>query len=172
MCEIELERSNNTHSAVTFPLHPSQEIDHPEHWTTILKVNLAFGGVFLADPELDPTYIPGILRFMSSFVYFKACAQTDDSKMPPIFHSIPALFIDLAKNSRVDSGYRILSRMIRHALDSKIAPMDDCSAEIVMDNYGNIGMHLSSGSSRRPVCRMVTLATATREGRFSSTTGT
>ena len=144
MCEIERERSNNSHSAVTFPLHPSQEIDNPEHWTTILKVNLACGGVFLADPELDPTYIPGILTFMSSLVYFKACAQTDDSKTPPIFHSIPALFIDFANNSRVDSGYRILSRMIRHALDSKITPMDDCIAEFIRDKKGDIGIHLSS----------------------------
>ena len=54
------------------------------------------------------------------------------------------MFIDFANKSRVDTGYRLLGRCVRHAFDSRVSPMDQCKAQLFLDEDGDIGIQLAS----------------------------
>jgi hypothetical protein len=54
------------------------------------------------------------------------------------------MFVEFAKKSRVGSGFHLLSRMVCHAFDSRIAPMDQCSAKLIVDVHGSVGIRLKS----------------------------
>jgi hypothetical protein len=53
------------------------------------------------------------------------------------------LIIDFAGNARVDSGYRLLSRCLRHALDSKCPTLENSTATLIL-HENEIGIHINS----------------------------
>ena len=70
--------------------------------------------------------------------------RTNRQKDSAVYDAIPEMFIEFAKKSRVDSGFRLLSRMVRHAFDSRIAPIEQCSAKLIVDVHGSVGIQLKS----------------------------
>ena len=142
--EVVNSRAKKLIDEVPFPVYPSKAMETDECWTTVIDINLAQGGAFLADPTLDFKFIPGIIEFFASLVRFKSMKRTDHIKDSPIYDAMPELFIEFAEKSRVDSGYRLLGRTVRHSYDSRISPMEDCMAKLIMDNSGDIGIQLCS----------------------------
>ncbi len=142
--EVVNARANEMADAVPFPLHPAGDMDSELHWTSLMDIDFGDGGAFIADPSLDPEHLPGILEFFASLVRFKIITRTDHIKDPVIYDAMPEMFIQFAEKSRVDSGFRLLARTIRHAFDSRLPPMDDCIAKLIMDKNGDVGVRLCS----------------------------
>ena len=103
-------------------------------------IEFSEGAAFIGDPELDPQHIPGIIEFFALLVRFDTHKRTNHQKDSAVYDAIPEMFIEFAKKSRVDSGFRLLSRMVCHAFDSRIAPMDQCSAKLIFDVHGSVGI--------------------------------
>ena len=80
--EVVNARINEQLDRVPFPLHKSSDMDSGKHWTTILDIDLADGGSFISDPDLDPNHLPGILALFSSLVTFESKTRTDWVKRP------------------------------------------------------------------------------------------
>ena len=137
-------RLNRLCDDVPFPLYNSSEMEAGNNWETIANIDFADGGAFIANPNLDPKHIPGILEFFASLVCFKSSTWTDHIKDPTIYNAMPEVFINWSEKSRVDSGYRLMSRMVRHAFDSRMPNMDESVAKLIVDEEGNVGIQLSS----------------------------
>jgi len=139
-------RINEQLDGVPFPLHKSSSMDDGVHWSTIQEIDLSDGGSFIGDPDIDPKHLPGILEFFASLVSFESKTRTDWVKDPAVYDAMPEIFISFAEKSRVDSGYRLLGRIIRHAFDSRVSTMDICQARLIIDNDngGDIGIQLLS----------------------------
>ena len=106
--EIVNARINEQFNGVPFPLHKSSDMDAENNWTAIQDINLANGGSFISNPDLDPNHLPGILALFASLVTFESKKRTDWVKDHAVYDTMPELFISFAEKSRVDSEYRLL----------------------------------------------------------------
>jgi len=164
--EIASSRIKGQLNSVPLPLHPTCEMDaeSTENWDTIVEdVNLRDGGAFLSDPDLDKQYLPGILSFFAALVTFDSEEHTDWKSKAAVYKAVPSMFVDLAKRSRLDDGYRLLKRCIRHAFDSRCKSIDDVVGSLVMDKDGNIGIRLGTdvpASMRKDIYQTEIVATA------------
>lgn len=59
-----------------------------------------------------------------------------------MYDVLPAMIINIAQQSQIDSGYRLLARCVRHGHDPKMQSLFCNSADIVKLNDGSIGMIL------------------------------
>eukprot|EP00956_Cyclotella_meneghiniana_P046014 scaffold395384_cov149-Cyclotella_meneghiniana.AAC.1 len=76
-----------------------------------MDIDLADGGSFINDPDLDSKHLPGILRFFGSLVRFVSAKRTDHVKDSPIYDAMPEMLILIAEKCRIDSGFRLLARI-------------------------------------------------------------
>jgi hypothetical protein len=129
---------------VPFPLFSSNELDEAVCWETLMDIDFSDGGSFITDPDLESKFLPAVLDFFGSLVRFEYKKRTDHVKDSPIYDSMPEMLIDFAEKSRVDSGFRLLARTVRHSFDSRLSPMSDCSAKLIIDGNGEVGIHIKS----------------------------
>eukprot|EP00956_Cyclotella_meneghiniana_P042479 scaffold248489_cov87-Cyclotella_meneghiniana.AAC.1 len=82
---------------------------------------------------------------MASFVTFydKEAKHTKWQQDGPVFAAIPKMFIDFATECRVDIGYRMLRRCLRHAFDSKTESLDNKIAKLLLYE-GEIAIMIST----------------------------
>lgn len=132
-------------STVPFPLYETAEMDcdTPTKWDQLMEIDFKEGGTFLAEPNLDPKHVPGLLSLFASLVEFESGKKTEWIKDAAVYDTLPALFIKFADGSRVDSGYRLLMRCIRHAFDSKTPSLDKNTAMLIL-HQGDVGIHLNA----------------------------
>ena len=142
--EVVNARIHELSGTVPFPLYPSTDMNENNHWKELADIDFSEGASFMSDPELDPKYIPGILEFFASLVRFESKKRTDHIKDPAVYYVMPEMLIDFAENSRVDSGFRLIARMVRHAWDSRNPPLHQALAKLIVDNKGDIGLRITS----------------------------
>jgi len=135
-------RHINLSSNVPFPLYESNKMGNLDCWTELKAIDFSEGAAFIGDPELDPQHVPGIIGFFSSLVRFDTKKRTDHVKDSVVYDAIPEMFIEFARKSRVDHGFRLLSRMVHHAFDSRITPMEQCYAKLIVDMHGTVGFQI------------------------------
>ena len=142
--EVATARITGKTSQVPFPLYPTEELNKPqsEYWTPLIDINLEEGGSFIGDPDLKSKHAPKVLEFFSSLVDIRSKKRTDHKKEPEIYKVMPETFIEIASKSRLDSGFRVMCRAVRHNLDIKCPPVDESSCELVIDSKGKIGVRL------------------------------
>ena len=129
---------------VPFPMYPTSNLHSPERpWTDVIDVDFQAAGAFITDPNLSGAHIPSVLKLFGSFVKFDSTESTTNSKEMTLRHILPTNFFLLAANCRVDSGYRVLQRCIRHATDSRFPSIDKQIAKLINHN-GELGIHLSA----------------------------
>ena len=147
------------------PLYEPNELDSPlsSHWDSILDIDFGEGGSFVMDPDLNAKYLPGVLELFSALIRFEDKKHTDWLKDSPVYECMPEMFIRFAEKSRIDSGYRLLVRCIRHSLDIRIPLMDTRTGGLVLDQDGDIGVWLWSlvpASMRKETYETEIVATA------------
>ena len=129
-----IDRYRQQGSNVPFPLYPTSALqDHcSRQWNDVIDIDFKSKGAFLAHPNVTARHIPGILKLFGSIVAFDQTKKTSSSSEMMLLHDIlPSTFFMYAGNSRVDSGYRLLRRCIRHATDSRFPKIDK---EIAREN--------------------------------------
>jgi hypothetical protein len=142
--DVVYSRVNEMADVVPFPLYSSNQLDDAVCWDTLLDIDFSDGGSFITDPDLEQKYLPAVLDFFGSLVRFQSKKRTDHVKDSPIYDSMPEMLINFAENSRIDSGFRLLARTVRHSFDSRLSPMSECSAKLIIDGNGEVGIHIKS----------------------------
>ena len=130
---------------VRMPLCPTSAIASGSHWEKLADIDFRFGGSFLLDEKIDEKYLPAILELFASFVLFspKETKHTKWEKDSSVYDAMPTMFINIAKECRLNSGYRLLKRCIRHAMDTRTESLDNKKAQLIL--YGNkVGIQLTT----------------------------
>ena len=132
---------------VPFTLYASNKIDSIEktEWEEITEINFSNGGAFIADGSIQGKHVPAIIRFFTGLITFASNNDkfTKWKKDSAIHDSLPKVLIKFASQSRADSGYRLLKRSVRHAMDSKCQSLENKTVMLIL--HGNdIGIHLHS----------------------------
>lgn len=125
--------------SVKFPLHPTSELKNPTHWKEIYEIKFSNGGTFITDPALKQ-HVPGILDLFTSFVKYEKKKHTSQKKDPAVYDALPEMLINFAENSRIDSGYRLLERCVRHGHDPKMNSAFYSTAKLIELEDGTLGM--------------------------------
>mmetsp|Transcript_4844 Transcript_4844/g.7520 ORF Transcript_4844/g.7520 Transcript_4844/m.7520 type:complete len:1097 (-) Transcript_4844:34-3324(-) len=130
---------------VRFPIYDASAIDNEDKWDVLAEIDFNNGGSFLLDDKIEDMHLPDILELFAAFVRFGSSEQkhTTWQKDGSVYTAIPQMFIDFAKECRVDASYRLLRRCLRHTFDSRTESLDNKTAKIVLCN-GEVGIHLST----------------------------
>ena len=122
---------------VTYPIKSSkflEDIDGSAE--TLLKFNFyEEGGKFIGDPSIRQD-LCGVLKCLGNFVKFGDGSKKYTDFDSELYRILPEIFIDIANKSRIDSGYRLLMRCVRHVIDCK--SHDIKHAKFVKDDNGKI----------------------------------
>ena len=129
---------------VPFPIYPTSNLQSPSRpWDDVINIDFKAKGAFLADPNIKSAHIPGLLKLFGSIVEFHSTDETNNSNVTTLHHVLPSSLFMFAANCRVDSGYRVLKRCIRHATDSRFPSIDKDIAKLI-NHHGELGIHLSA----------------------------
>jgi hypothetical protein len=63
---------------------------------------------------------------------------------PTVYDALPAMLINSATNSRVDSGYRLLERCVRHSHDPRMQSLFDSKADVIQLLDGSVGFRIAA----------------------------
>lgn len=131
---------------VEFPKFPASAIKSGENWKEIGTIDFNFGGAFLLDDNLDEKYLPGILELFASFVKFGSedKKHTDWKKDGAVYSAMPEMFIKLSNKCRVDLGYRLLRRCLRHAFDVRTESLDNKTAKLILYDGDKVGIEITT----------------------------
>jgi len=98
---------------VLFPIYPPSQID--QVLEVVKDMRLCHGASFLADPSIDYNTIANVVVLLSTYVTFDRIKHVD--YQDNMFMLVPANIVEFAYHSRIDSGYRLLERCLRHSFD-------------------------------------------------------
>ena len=130
--------------AVRFPLYPSLELDSsPTKWNKLYDIEFKEGAAFLHEPELTTQYVPGLLKLFGALTTFKPGNESGWKSHKSLYAALPSIILQFAFDCRVDSGYRLLMRCVRHAFDSRTQSLKNQTATLIV-HEGEVGIHLSS----------------------------
>jgi hypothetical protein len=130
-CMLSVVNHEHLLSGVKYPLYPTKDIENQSKWSKLHTMQFKDGGSFVNNIELTE-HLPALLKLFSSFVKYERKKQTCWVKDPTVYDALPAMIINIAQHSRIDSGYRLLARCVRHGHDPKMQQSLFCnSADIV-----------------------------------------
>ena len=89
---------------VKYPLYPTTELRNPTKWKNLFQISFCDGGTFIADPAKGE-HVSALLNLFASFVKYDKKKCTDWVQDPAVYDALPAMIINFAQNSRIDSGY-------------------------------------------------------------------
>ena len=105
----------------------------------IKDIRLVHGAAFIGDVETKLETLVNMLHLLSAFVYFDGNQSVDYKDS--VFMSLPAMLIKFAYHSRIDSGYRLLERCLRHCFDMKMNDLTTASVKLIRKKCsGKIGI--------------------------------
>jgi hypothetical protein len=127
---------------VKYPLFSSETLDFPSsRFESILEFDFKDGGRFIRDDRLDSSVVVELFDLLSRYVEFSS-GKVATKKEYEVHHILPDIIIKLAEGSRLDCGYRLLQRCVRHSSDSKMPSIEDSTCRVVrvtmQDNDNNV----------------------------------
>ncbi len=131
---------------VKYLLYPTSEIEDLSKWSKNYTLQFKDGGTFVTNPQLLE-HLPAILNLFSSFVHYEKKKQTCWMKDASMYNALPAMFINIAQHSQVDSGYQLLERCVRHGM---ILKCNRCSSTVLILSSS---MMVCLGLSLQQKCR-------------------
>lgn len=73
------------------------------------------------------------IKFVASCVRYNYSVAENERKkdsMSPILDVLPTMIANFAENARVSTGFRLLKRCLRHALDPKAFALENTTAHM------------------------------------------
>jgi hypothetical protein len=131
---------------VRFPLNATSKLGAMNHskWEEVININFQDSTAFLHNPDIKAKHFPGILKIFGAITAFKlGKSKTGWKHQKSLYTALPSVIIKFASDCHVDTGYWLLTRCIRHALDSRTKPLDNKTARLI-DHHGKLGIHPSS----------------------------
>lgn len=128
---------SNTFDEVTLPLYPSTYLDSE---SILFRFDPKNGGSFIRNNLCSLNNKLDIIILMSKLV------QTGNAKFKSgidnMYSILPDIIVNFAERSRLHSGYRLLKRAVRHAMDP--LGVSIMSSKCCVVEYGKtIGIHIS-----------------------------
>ena len=120
---------------VKFPVLPTEILEREnENMRKIGSFDFSDGGRFISDSEtISDNDLPDIIMLLAAFITYGDDAykinMQEKSDIGAYSH-LPPILLHFAYHSRIDSGYRLLSRCARHVCDPKSHSMYEESATI------------------------------------------
>ena len=120
---------------IKFPLFASTTLDDVDPQCPISKTgkkfNLKNGGRFISDSSLvKDEELPEILDLFASFLEVDPKKHVHENKSDiGQFGYLPNVILNLAYHSRIDSGFRLVKRCVRHTFNINTPPLIDTSVE-------------------------------------------
>ena len=130
--------------AVKFPvLTPDEAINAHFGVSCLINFDLRDGGRFVSSVKLSLQDISSLLDLFATMVTFNNTKHTEFDA--PIYKAIPSFLVEFAFGSRIGSGYRLLRRCIRHAMDPLIPSLLNENSNATIFKYeGNLGIVLKN----------------------------
>ena len=148
LCVIK-ERRTVDHHAVPFPVHSVQSLSITNNkygFGDVVDVfDINIGGQFINSPRITNEMIAPVLNLFGTVVRFneKKGSNKQAIKEEDV---LPSILIDFATKSRISTGFRLLKRCLRHAMDPKARPLEHSVAHLFKtttnDSNGEIGIVL------------------------------
>jgi hypothetical protein len=112
---------------------PLEKASYKNELHELLSFDIKNGGSFLRNPILSNNNKIDILHIMAGMVelYTKNEIQQLDFKDTKLYAVIPKMYVEFAQRSRIHSGYRLLKRAARHAMDPATPGILDASGKVV-----------------------------------------
>ena len=132
---------------VRFPMYPASALKEEDNWEVLLEFDFAEGATFLKNKALKDDFIPDLLDLLAAFVHFDTSGKkhTNWQKDGAVYTAIPQMFIDFAKQCRLDVCYRLLRRCLRHAFDGRTKALDVSNRKTrLIRHRGQIGIQISA----------------------------
>lgn len=137
-------------SQVKYPLYQTAELKDPTKWKSIHTMQFRDGGSFIAHPSLR-SKVPGMLNLFAAFATYEKKKHTDWVKDGEVYDALPSVIINMAKDSRVNTGselssagYRLLERCVRAGTDPKFESLYYNSAQIIELLDGQLGLLINA----------------------------
>ena len=99
------------------------------------------GGKFIAQESLK-NHLSSVIKCLSNFVDIGDGSNRYTTFDSDVYKVLPKMCVEIANNSRIDSGYRLLMRCVRHAVDSKAYNID--RAKFFLNSDGKIVLLLEN----------------------------
>ena len=134
---------DNLKNRITFPLLPAKSLKQIDLiGEELLTFNIINGGQFINDKQniCNETLLQ-VIDLIASFLKIQPGYKHVHFK-DEIFNVIPKMFVDFANGCRVDSGYRLLERCLRHCFDNKAEPIINKKATFLKTQSGELAIIL------------------------------
>ena len=135
-----IDRFKDNAQLVRFPMHnPNSMNDIIE---VVIEINFNNGGSFIADKDMELNMIVDIINIIATYVNFggNKYVNFDDD----LFMAVPKNIIEFANNSRIDSGYRLLERCLRHSFYTKTKDLRSAAVKLTKKkDSGQLGFLFS-----------------------------
>jgi hypothetical protein len=117
---------------ITAPAKPASYLQDLKK-NKISSFDFSEGGDFLVDANLTPMQVLELLKILTSLVtMYKDDGDTTKSKtMKRTYKLVPTTIILFAEAARLHSGYRLVWRCIRHAIDPQTHSIVEASGYVV-----------------------------------------
>ena len=139
-CLISVVNHEQLAGCVKYPLYPTTEIDSPSQWSKVHTLEFKDGGTFVNNLTLVE-HLPSILELFSSFVCYERKIRSGWVRDAGVYDALPAMIINIAQHARIDSGYCLLERCVRHhGHDPNMPSLFNNRADVVKLHDGSIGL--------------------------------
>ena len=131
---------------IKFPKYEANSMNDPflVLGEKIMTAELVDGGRFISDTvNLADKDVPQMLELIAAFVKVNPGYSHCDFEKG-IFDVMPSMLVDFANGCRVDSGYRLLERCLRHAFDNKAETILNKEVTFIRTKNGNIGITINN----------------------------
>ena len=113
-----LKFNNHKRKKLKFPILDPNDLNNHSDVSFLCEFNILDGCSFLQDNQLvQDKNVPDLVGLLANFIIHRENKYTTwDS---PYYKCIPSMFVDFAYHSRIDSGWGLVERCARHALDTR-----------------------------------------------------
>ena len=153
--------TGNLDHDVVFPILPANAIDQMSGCSysstqqlpslpnmiekIICKIDLGEGGSFISNESAIPNeLLPPVLCLLASLVEYKSDFKKYTKFDHQVYKALPSLFVEMANGSRTQSGFRLLRRCCRHAMDTRAKELMKTSAQLFETKDGTIGIVINN----------------------------
>ena len=109
----------------------------------ICDVYFSEGGQFIGNETIENKMLPSVLELFATLLEYKKEVRYTKFNHK-IYDALPSFFVELANGSRKDTGFRLLRRCARHAMDCNARSLINTDAKIFQRKDGSVGILLQN----------------------------
>ena len=101
------------------------------------------GGQFIANENITNDMLPSLFGLFATLIEYKKDVRYTKFEHK-VYSALPSYYIELANGSRMDSGFRLLRRCARHAMDSNARDLINTDGKLFKTSDGLVGIAIKN----------------------------